>query len=86
MAEEQQAVGLCGTEVKGDWSSFLATPVREADVGSRCVEADRIKGSHILTAEGQVTMYGYFGVSQFSQARKLQPELVIGIDHLEESK
>lgn len=56
MAEQQQAAGLGGAEVKGDRSSFLATPVREADVGSWCVEADRIKGCHVLAAEGQVAV------------------------------
>lgn len=67
MAEQQQAAGLCGAEVKRYGASLLCVPPGQCQVGRRRVEGDRLQGFHILTAEYQVTMDTDLRVSLFSQ-------------------
>lgn len=56
MAEQQQAAGLCGAEVKRYGACLLRVPPGQCQVSSRRVEGDRLQGFHILAAEYQVTM------------------------------
>uniref|UniRef100_A0A8C4EB25 Uncharacterized protein n=1 Tax=Dicentrarchus labrax TaxID=13489 RepID=A0A8C4EB25_DICLA len=67
MAEQQQAAGLCGAEVKRYGARLLCVPPRQCQVGRRRVEGDRLQGFHILAAEYQVTMDTDLRVSLFSQ-------------------
>uniref|UniRef100_A0A8C9Y9I4 Uncharacterized protein n=1 Tax=Sander lucioperca TaxID=283035 RepID=A0A8C9Y9I4_SANLU len=68
MAEQQQADGLCGAEVKRYGAYLLCVPPGQCQVGRRCVESDRLQGFHILAAEYQVTMDTDLWVSLFSQS------------------
>uniref|UniRef100_A0A4W4EZK7 Uncharacterized protein n=1 Tax=Electrophorus electricus TaxID=8005 RepID=A0A4W4EZK7_ELEEL len=63
VAIEQQAAGLRGAEVKGDGARLLGAPTGQGDVGTRRIEADRVEGGHVLTAEGQVAVQVDFGVA-----------------------
>lgn len=67
MAEQQQAAGLCGAEVKRYGARLLCVPPGQCQVGRRRVEGDRHQRFHILTAECQVTMDTDLRVSLFSQ-------------------
>lgn len=67
VAEQQQAAGLCGAEVKRYGTSFLCVPPGQCQVGRRRVEGDRLQGFHILAAEYQVTMDTDLGVLLLSQ-------------------
>lgn len=67
MAEQQQAAGLCGAEVKRYSACLLRVPLGQCQVGRRCVEGDRLQGFHILAAKYQVTMDTDLRVSLFSQ-------------------
>uniref|UniRef100_A0A3B1IWX2 Uncharacterized protein n=1 Tax=Astyanax mexicanus TaxID=7994 RepID=A0A3B1IWX2_ASTMX len=84
VAENQQAVGLCGAEVEGDGSGLFAVPAGKSDVGSWSVEADGVQSRHVLAAEGQVSLQADLGVTQLGQMGELQFELVVGVHHLGE--
>lgn len=67
MAEQQQAAGLCGAEVKRYGAHLLCVPPGQRQAGRRCVEGDRLQCFHILAAEYQVTMDTDLRVSLLSQ-------------------
>ena len=67
MAEQQQAVGLGGAEVKRYGARLLRVPPGQCQVGRRCVEGDWLQSFHVLAAEYQVTMDTDLRVSLFSQ-------------------
>lgn len=67
VAEQQQAVGLCGAKVKSYGACLLCVPPGQCQVGRRRIEGDRLQGFHILAAEYQVTMDTDLRVSLFSQ-------------------
>lgn len=68
VAEQQQADGLCGAEVKRYGARLLCVPPGQCQVGRRRVKGDRLQGFHILAAEYQVTMDTDLWVSLFSQS------------------
>uniref|UniRef100_A0A3Q3IL84 Uncharacterized protein n=1 Tax=Monopterus albus TaxID=43700 RepID=A0A3Q3IL84_MONAL len=63
MAEQQEAAGLCGAEVKGDRACLLGVPLRQGYEGLRGLKGDRVQGCHVLAAEHQVTVQGDFRVA-----------------------
>lgn len=67
MAEQQQATGLRGAEVKRYGARLLCVPPRQCQERRWRVEGDRLQGFHILTAEYQVTMDTDLRVSLFSE-------------------
>lgn len=82
VAEQQEAAGLCGAEVKRYGARLLCVPPGQCQVGRRRVEGDRLQGFHILAAEYQVTMDTDPRVSLFCQLWQFQPKLIILVDHL----
>lgn len=82
MAEQQQAAGLCGAEVKRYGARLLCVPPGQCQEGKRCVEGDGLQGLHVLAAEDQVTMDTDLRVPLFSQPRQFQSKLIILVDHL----
>ena len=63
VAEQQEAAGLCGAEVKGDRSRLLRVPLWQGDVGLRGLKGDGVQSRHVLAAEHQVAIQGYFRVT-----------------------
>lgn len=68
VAEQQQARGLRGAEVKRYGARLLCVPPGQCQVGGRRVEGDRLQGFHVLAAEFQVTMDTDLRVLLFSQS------------------
>lgn len=56
LAEEQQPIGLRGSEVQGDRTSALGAPAGQCDKGLRTLEGHRVQGSHVLTTERQIRL------------------------------
>lgn len=56
MAEQQQAAGLRGAEVKGNGARLLCIPPGQRQVGVRRVKGDRLQSLHVFAAEHQVSM------------------------------
>uniref|UniRef100_A0A8C5HDC7 Uncharacterized protein n=1 Tax=Gouania willdenowi TaxID=441366 RepID=A0A8C5HDC7_GOUWI len=56
VAEQQQAVGLRGAEVKRHGPRLLGVPPGQRQVGRRRLEGDGFQGLHVLAAEDQVAM------------------------------
>uniref|UniRef100_A0A3B3HQ76 Uncharacterized protein n=1 Tax=Oryzias latipes TaxID=8090 RepID=A0A3B3HQ76_ORYLA len=67
VAEQQQAAGLAGAEIKRNGPRLLGVPPGQRQEGGRGVEGDRLQGFHVLAAEYQVTMDTDLGVPLLSQ-------------------
>lgn len=52
VAEEHEAVGLGGPEVKGDGPRLLGRPLAQSHKGLRGVKGHRVQRGHTLTLEG----------------------------------
>ncbi len=63
VAEQQESAGLCGAEVEGDGSCLLCVPLGQRDVGLGGLKGDRVQSRHVLAAEHQVAIQGYFRVA-----------------------
>lgn len=63
VAKQQEAAGLRRAEVEGDRSCLLRVPLGQGDVGLGGLKGDRVQGCHVLAAEHQVAVQGYFGVA-----------------------
>jgi len=83
VAEQQEAAGLRGAEVKGDGSRLLGVPLRQRDEGLGGLEGDGVQGRHVLAAEHQVAAQGDLGVALDGQLGQLQLEVVVLVHHLE---
>ena len=83
LAEQQQAAGLGGAEVEGDGAGPLGAPAGQRQVGGGRVERHGLRGRHVVAAESQVAVDAHLGVALLGEARQLQPELVVLVDHLE---
>lgn len=67
VAEQQQAAGLCGAEVKRYGASPFSVPPGQCQVGRRRVEGDRLQSFHVFAAEYQVAMDTDLGVPLLSE-------------------
>lgn len=63
VAEQQEAAGLRGAEVEGDGPRLLGVPLGQGDVGLGGLKGDGVQGCHVLAAEHQVAIQGYFRVT-----------------------
>uniref|UniRef100_A0A4W6E523 Uncharacterized protein n=1 Tax=Lates calcarifer TaxID=8187 RepID=A0A4W6E523_LATCA len=63
MAEEEKAVGLCGTEVKRYGACLLSVPLVEDDERLWCLKCDRVQSGHVLTLKGHSTMDLHLGIT-----------------------
>uniref|UniRef100_A0A3B4ZBS7 Secreted protein n=1 Tax=Seriola lalandi dorsalis TaxID=1841481 RepID=A0A3B4ZBS7_SERLL len=68
VAEQQEAAGLRGAEVKGDRARLLGVPLGQGDVRLGGLESNGVQGRHVLAAEHQVTVQGDFRVALDGQA------------------
>lgn len=68
LAEEQQPIGLSGSEVQGDGTSALGAPAGQCDKGLRTLKGHRVQGSHILTTERQIPLQLHLRVPFLSQS------------------
>uniref|UniRef100_A0A8C8UJ92 Uncharacterized protein n=1 Tax=Peromyscus maniculatus bairdii TaxID=230844 RepID=A0A8C8UJ92_PERMB len=82
LAEEQQPIGLRGSEVQRDGACALGAPAGQGDKGLGTLKGHGVQGSHILTAKGQVPLQLHLRVPFLSQAGQLQLEVIVLVDHL----
>lgn len=82
VAEEEQSVGLCGAEVKGDGARLLGVPLVEDDKRLRRLKRYRVQSGHVLTFEGHNALDLHLGIAQFGQPGKLQPHVVVFVHNL----
>uniref|UniRef100_A0A3Q0T3E9 Uncharacterized protein n=1 Tax=Amphilophus citrinellus TaxID=61819 RepID=A0A3Q0T3E9_AMPCI len=82
MGKEDEAVGLSRTEIERDRSHPLGVPLRETDVGLWSLKRNWIKGGHILTLVGYLTLDFHLGVHNSSQAGQLKTDVIVLIHYL----
>uniref|UniRef100_A0A8C4IFB3 Uncharacterized protein n=1 Tax=Dicentrarchus labrax TaxID=13489 RepID=A0A8C4IFB3_DICLA len=63
VAEQQEATGLRSAKVEGDRACLLGVPLGQGNKGLWGLKGDRVQGCHVLAAEHQVAVQGYFRVS-----------------------
>uniref|UniRef100_A0A2K6JWX0 Uncharacterized protein n=2 Tax=Rhinopithecus TaxID=542827 RepID=A0A2K6JWX0_RHIBE len=86
MSEEDQAIGLSGTEVKGDGAHTLSVPLRQTDVSLWGLEVDGVQCGHILTLKHNFAIDFHLGIPNSGQARQLQTDVIILINNLSKAK
>lgn len=86
VGEEDEAVGLCSTEVKGDGTHTLGVPFGQADVGFGRFKGNGVQRRHVLTLEVGVTLDLHLWVSDPSQTGQLQTDVVVFVDNLCKNK
>uniref|UniRef100_A0A3Q3F696 Uncharacterized protein n=1 Tax=Labrus bergylta TaxID=56723 RepID=A0A3Q3F696_9LABR len=82
VAEEQEAIRLCGAEVKGDGARLLGVPLVQDNEGLRCLECDGIQSGHVLTLESHSAMDLHLGITQFGQPGQLKSHIVVFVHNL----
>lgn len=86
MSEEDETVGLGGTEVKGDGTHAFGVPLGQADISLWGLKVDGVQCGHILTLEYNFAIDFHLGIPNPGQARQLQTDVIILINNLSKAK
>lgn len=82
MAEEEEAIGLCGAEVKGDGACLFSIPLVENDERFRCLKGDGVQSGHVLTLKGHSSVDLHLGITVLSQPGQLKSHVVVFVHNL----
>lgn len=83
MGKEDESIGLSRTEIERDGSHPLGVPLRETDIGLRGFKRNWVKGGHIFTLVGYLTLDFHLGVHNSSQTGQLKTDVIILIHYLQ---
>lgn len=83
MGKEDESIGLSRTEIERDGSHPLGVPLGETDIGLRGFERNWVKGSHIFTLVGYLTLDFHLGVHNSSQTGQLKTDVIVLIHYLQ---
>lgn len=86
MREEDQAIWLGGTEIKGDRTHAFGVPFRQTYISLWGLEVDGVQCGYILTLEYDFTIDFHLGIPNPGQARQLQTDVIILINNLSKAK
>uniref|UniRef100_A0A3Q1C5X5 Uncharacterized protein n=2 Tax=Amphiprion TaxID=80969 RepID=A0A3Q1C5X5_AMPOC len=67
VCEQYQPVGFGGAEIEGDGAHAFGVPLRQGQVGIRCLKVDGVEGGNVLALEDHVTLEFHLGVHNTSK-------------------
>lgn len=82
VAEEEEAVGLGGAEVKGDGARLLGVPLVEDDEGLWRLKRDGVQSGYVLALEGHGAVDLHLGIAQLGQPGQLKSHIVVFVHNL----
>lgn len=82
MAEEEEAVGLCGAEVEGDGARLLGVPLVEDDKRLWRLEGDGVQSGHVLALEGHGAVDLHLGITLLGHPGQLKSHVVVFVHNL----
>lgn len=82
MAKEEEAVGFCGAEVKGDGACLLSVPLVEDNKRLWSLKCDGVQSGYVLTLEGHSTMDLHLGITLLGQPGQLESHVVVFVHNL----
>ncbi len=86
MAEEEEAIRLCGAEVKGDRACLLSVPLVEDDKRLWGLKRDGVQSGHVFTLEGHSTMDLHLGITQLGQPGQFKSYVVVFVHNLKKKQ